>query len=61
MTSSALADAGIPIPSIGRMLGHASVATLAYLHGVDSRVVEAAEVLGDAMGRASGRALPTPG
>jgi integrase len=56
--ASALADAGIPIPSIGRMLGHASVATLSYLHGVDSRVVEAADVLGDVMGQASVRALP---
>lgn len=56
--ASMLADQGIPIPSIGRLLGHASVATLSYLHGVDERVIEAAEVLGELMGPASGPALP---
>ncbi|MEQ1709434.1 MAG: site-specific integrase [Terricaulis sp.] len=50
-----LAERGIPVPSIAGFLGHASVATLGYLHPVAATVVEAAGVLDEVL---SARELP---
>lgn len=56
-TATAMADQGIPVPSIAGLLGHASVATLGYLHPVAATVVEGARVLDEVL---SGRELAAP-